>query len=85
MFAGSSAGCARLRRFAGTLRPTAPSSLPEVYLSFYVDGARLASLSRYTMPLFAILMRLAAWLSERRLRTLMLVNTGGFVTWHFNA
>jgi hypothetical protein len=56
-----------------------------VYLSFYVDGARLASLSRYTMPLFAILMRLAAWLSERRLRTLMLVNTGGFVTWHFNA
>jgi hypothetical protein len=31
------------------------------YLSFHVDGARLASLSRYTMPLFAILMRLAAW------------------------
>jgi hypothetical protein len=62
-------------------------------VSYPVSGESLSGLSRYAMPLFPILMWLAAWSSERRLfrwvlvafGLLMMVNAARFATWRFVA
>lgn len=61
--------------------------------SFPIRGESLSSFSRYMLPLFPILMWLAAWSSERRLfrwvlvafGLLMMVNAARFATWRFVA